>query len=358
MRLRQCIVVQIFFLVSLLAFTLPTVGQNLATRMPAFSNDTSSGPDYGIAGLVVDAGNHAISNVEIEVRELGRGNIVSSTWTNIAGQYRISNIPRGEYEISAITGLNELHDRVSVVGGSASVNFRFANLKAAAAGDANANTVNLSDFKVPEKARKALRKAQDALPSGNYERVSRYLAEALSIYPQYGEALTLNAFLKLQKHEFDGARADLERALQYNAGYPTTYFLLAASYNQDDRFEDALRTAGQGIRLAPQAWQGYFEMSRALLGKNQFMEALRQASKAVELGGNFPLVHLLKGDAFAGLKDYESAIGEMQVYLKNEPNGEVSTQVRSTIDRLKVLATAAAQTSSAPAMGNFVSTQH
>lgn len=355
MRLRNCIVVQISLLVSLFAFTLSSVGQtNQLNRYSSPGNDVGGGSEAGISGVIVDSGDHAMSNVQVALRDVSRGNVVGTTWTNIAGQYRISNVPRGEYEITALTGLNEVHERVSVLAASTTMNLRFANLKAAEAGDPNANTVNLSEFKVPAKARKAFRKAESALPSGDYGRVSRYLAEALSIYPQYGEALTLNAFLKLQKHEFDSAREDLEKAVQYNSGYPITYFLLADSYNEGERFDDAARTAGQGIRLAPQAWQGYFEMSRASLGKSQFMEALRQASKAVELGGNFPLVHLLKGKAFVGMKDYESAIAEMKAYLNIDPNGEVSAQVRTTIDRLKELA---AKTTTAPAVDSFVSTQ-
>jgi len=358
MRLRKCIVVQILLLVSLFAFTLSGIGQTYQlNRYSSSGNDVGGGSEAGISGIVVDSGDHAMSNVQVALRDVSRGNVVGSTWTNIAGQYRISNVPRGEYEITALTGLNEVHERVSVLAGSTTMNLRFSNLKAAEAGDPNANTVNLSEFKVPAKARKALRKAQDALSSGDLERVSRFIAEALSIYPQYGEALTLDAFIKLQKHEFETARQELEKSLQYNCGYPTTYFLLAAAYNQDERFDDAVRTSNAGIRLAPQAWQGYFEMSRALLGKGQFMEALRHATKAVELGSNFPLVHLLKGDAFAGIKDYENAIAEMQAYLTKEPSGDVSAQVRKSIDQLRILAAQATATA-APVAGSFVTTQH
>src|SRR5690242_1498994 len=113
MRLRKCIVVQISFLVCLFAFTLFSFGQlNDPNRMPTPATDMGGGAEVGISGLIVDSGNHAMSNVQVELRDMGRGNIVGTTWTNIAGQYRISNVPRGEYEIIAVTGLNEVHDRV------------------------------------------------------------------------------------------------------------------------------------------------------------------------------------------------------------------------------------------------------
>jgi tetratricopeptide (TPR) repeat protein len=351
MRLRNCILFHVSLAVSLFAFNLGAVGQ--IERGGA--GDWNSGPDTAISGMIVDSADVAMSNVRVELRDVSRGNVVASTWTNIAGQYQITGARRGEYEIVALNGLHEVRQRVSVLGGSTALNLRFHDIRGDAAGNSQANTVDVSAYKVPQNARKALRKAQDALPKGDFQRVAHYVAEALSIYPNYGEALTLNGFLKLQNHEIDDARQDLEKALQYNSGYPMTYFLLAATYNDADRFEDALRTANAGLKLAPNAWQGYFELSKASLAKSQFLESLRQASKALELGATIPVLHLVRGDAFAGLKDYDNAIAEMQSYLTGDPNGAVSVEVRSAIEKLRTLA---AKTSTTPVVGSFVSQQH
>jgi tetratricopeptide (TPR) repeat protein len=340
-------------LTSLLLFAMSALAQSDRFAAGSGNSDMNFFSNGAITGTMVDSSGRPISNARVELHSLSRGDVLAITSTTYSGEYRFNNVPRGDYEVFGYQGLAEARERVAVIDGGAMLNLRLNTSSAAdAAGDPS--SVGVNDFKVPDKARKAFHKAQAAFQEGNLQRVARFTDEALSIYPNYGQALTLRGLLHLQNHEADAARQDLEKALQFDSSHGVTYFLLAAVYNENGRFDDALRTLGQGFRVAPNQWQGYFEMSKALLGKNQFADALRQASRALELNPSFAMLHVIKGNCFAGLKDYASAITEMQAYLTADPAGRVSAQVRDTIARLKTLLD---QPPAPSIMGNLVAPQ-
>jgi Flp pilus assembly protein TadD len=341
-------------LLSLLFLAISAVAQSdrFATR-PADS-DMNFFSMASISGTMVDGLGHPVPNARIELHSVTHGEVLAIATTNYAGEYHISNVSHGEYEIVGLHGLAETRDRVSVLTGNAMINLRLEDdTSARNAGDNNTVTVN--DFKVPDRARKALHKAHQAMQERKFQNAERYINEALTLYPNYSEALTLRGLLSLESHNPDAARVDLEKAVQLDAGHAISYFLLAAVYNETGRFDDALRTLGEGVRIAPNAWQAYFEMSKALLGKNDFGNALRQASKGLELNPGFAMLHVIKGDCFAGLKDYANAITEMQAYLTAEPAGAIASQVRATLTKLRTLVPQPQAVP--PVVGNFVAPQ-
>lgn len=351
MQVRNRNLFPLLTLTSLLLLAMSAIAQSDRFATGGFNSDMSFFSNGSISGTLIDGSGRPIPNARVELHSVVHGEVLAIATTNYAGEYHISNVSRGEYEIIGLHGLTETRDRVSVMTGNSMINLRLQD-EASASNVDGTNTVSVNDYKVPDKARKALHKAQDALRDSNYRNAARYTDEALVIYPDYGEALSLRGLLHLQNHETDAARADLEKALQLQSGEGRTYFLLAAVYNETARFDDALRTLNEGVRLAPNAWQGYFEMSKALLGKNQFADALRQATKGLELNPSFAMLHLIKGDCFAGLKDYEKAITEMQTYLSADPTGSMSSQVRAAIAKLKMLLPQPAQVP--PVVGNLV----
>ncbi len=319
----------------LMTFAMSATAQ-IAEFEPNVNAGLSTLSEGSINGTILDSSSQPASNVRVELHDAVRGNILQTVVTSSGGTYQLQNVPRGNYEVVAISGLNESRERVSVMGGTVAINLRFdAPLSGNNVG--GTSTVSVSDYKVPDKARDALRKAQMALQSGKLQEVAQYTGKALAIYPQYGQALTLNGLLKLQSHNFDGARQDLEKSVQVDPGQALAYFLLAASYNEAQRYDDALRTTEAGLRLAPEAWQGYFETAKALLGKNQFLAALQQVSKAIDRAPSYPMLHLVKGDAYAGLKDYANAIVEMESYLSAKPQGATAQQVRAAVAKMKIL---------------------
>jgi tetratricopeptide (TPR) repeat protein len=190
-------------------------------------------------------------------------------------------------------------------------------------------------MKVPVKARDTLQKAIHALQKNPNAAVERYIDKALELYPHYSNALALRAVVERDIYP-EQAAVDAEKAVEYDSSYGPGYVALGSVYVGLGRLDDAVRTLDYAIAINPNAWQGYYEMSRALLGKRDYAAALHQIQKACSLARqNYPFLHFQKAQILIGMSNASAAIVELEAYLREEPNGQVSPEARRDLDRLR-----------------------
>jgi tetratricopeptide (TPR) repeat protein len=286
-----------------------------------------------ISGTVATLDNRAIADARIEVQSVASGLTVASGYSNMGGAFEFRSLDKGLYEVVATVGLNEARQRVEVNDSEASVALHMAGTPTAARGD---NVVSVRQLQVPGKARAAFKKAQQLLDKDKFEEAQKQVARALEIYPNYADALTLRAIMRLDAHQANEALADLEAAIKNDPACAMAYLALGAAFNSMSRFDDAVRTLERGLMLSPSSWQGYFEMGKALLGKGSFEAGLRQLNKAESFASNdYPPVHLVKAHAYLGLKNYQEAISELELYLTRDPKGANSAEARQTLDKVR-----------------------
>jgi tetratricopeptide (TPR) repeat protein len=131
------------------------------------------------------------------------------------------------------------------------------------------------------------------------------------------------------------AVADAEQAVGCDPNYPISYFVLGSVYNDLDRSDDAIRTLDHGISIGPTYWQGYYEMSRALLRKGDFSAALRQAEHSSSLAPKeFASIHLVKGYAFLGMNNSIAARTELETYVKMKPDAESAARAKAVLAQI------------------------
>jgi tetratricopeptide (TPR) repeat protein len=290
--------------------------------------ETQSG---SIVGTVRTGRNQPVENATVELR--GAARIPFSTFTSSDGSFELNNIPEGEYALVAKSRLEETSQEVHIRVGQNWLNLTMPSRDVSTT-DGQA-TVSAAQLKVPEKARNLLQKARDALSKSKLVDAARYVEKALSVFPRYAEALTLRGVLELQDNQHEQARADAEQAIEYDPNYGKAYIVLGSAYVCLQQIDQAIRTLDRGIAITPDSWQGYYEMSRALMAKGDFSAGLRQAEKASALTPrNFPALHVLKADAYIGLKNHVAAGTELEAYLKEEPEGQYSLQVKRTLDQI------------------------
>lgn len=298
--------------------------------------NTSRGMDINlgtIVGSVRTADNKPAGNVRVELQ--GSFPTMSpSTYTAVDGTYELTSIPTGEYTVIAHAGIQETRESVYVSGGRTPLNLQFSSQKDT--DQSQDATVSAAQLRVPRKAYNLLEKAQNAINKGKLNDVAGYIEKALAIYPQYADALTLRAALELQDNREQEARSDAEKAVEYDPNYARAYVVLGSIYSSMREFDLAIRTLNRGIAIEPTAWQGYYELSKAFLRKGDCLESLRQAERASRLSPTtYPLVHVVKAYSFIGLGNSPAAITEFKNYLKQEPNGSMSQQVRQTLRGLE-----------------------
>lgn len=288
-----------------------------------------------ISGAVRTQDDRPVSDARIEIRDITSGSLVASGYSSPSGSFEVSSIPEGNYEVVATSGLSESRERVHVAGLDASVTLRMPHMSDSV--PAGQSTISVAAMKVPDKARKEFEKAREALIKNNVEESRSHLAKALSIYPQYSDALTLRGVTAMVANDLKSAADDLNAAIQHDANNAMAYVAMGSLYNTSQRFDDALRALDRGVALNPTSWQAFFEMSKAELGKGDFEAALRKASKAEQLVGRvYDPIYLIKAHAMLGLKNYPAAITEFEKYLSSEKNDTESIgEVRQQLEQLR-----------------------
>jgi thioredoxin-like negative regulator of GroEL len=288
-----------------------------------------------LSGNVRGSDDQPLKNVRVELHPAGGTATLYSLYTNGSGNFEFMSVANGRYEIVASVGLAQTREQVEVNGMVSFVNIRLA-VTAKPPDQGDHNSISVSQYKVPEKAREEFKKASKAAAEQKVEEAGKHLEKALAFYPTYADALTLRGILKLTDQDMQGAVSDLQEALKADGNCALAYIALGASQNMESKFDDAIRSLQRGQSLSPRSWQAYFEMGKALIGKGSYEPALVQLARAETLApSNYALIHLVKAHAMLALNNYSDAMTELQAYLAKDPNGPESPAAREMLDKAK-----------------------
>lgn len=320
-------------------------GPPTGTQFPGVAPQTGPTAQHitgSITGSVRTLTNKPVSNARVDVTSLTQGQPIATEYTGNRGNFEISDLPPGDYEVRAESGVSQASERIQVTDGQTWVTLRMP-APAVKGGNPNGATVSVQQLKVPDKAASFLRKANQAVNKNRLKEANKYISRALAVYPRYAQALAMRGILELQNGQVEQAANDANSAVQADPNYGTGYLLMGAALNVQKKFHEALRPLNRAEELVPNAWQGYFESSKALLQLGNFQQALQQINKAFTLvdPSQHPELHLVKGYSYMALHIYGPALAEFQTYVNQVPNGPYTAAIRSTLEKIRPLAAAA-----------------
>jgi tetratricopeptide (TPR) repeat protein len=302
-----------------------------ATQLGSASGRRSPSGYGSVEGRVRSAGDRPLADVRIELLSLSYGTTLVTS-SNSAGVYKVE-LSEGDYLVTATLGTQAVTNQVRVGPGQNWVELRMPGKDSPRV--YSQSTISSAQLRVPEKARNALQKAHNAATKKNTADAARYVDKALQLYPLYAEALAMRAVLEREKDP-DTALVDAMKAIEYDPNYGMGYVALGSVYTALSRFDEAVRSLDHGIALTPASWQGYYEMTRALVGKRDYIEALRHLERACSLAPkSYPFFHLSKAAIFDGLSITSAAVTELQGYLREDPNGKKALEARRALDKLQ-----------------------
>ncbi len=289
-------------------------------------------PTNSISGSLQTMDGHPVANARVELQEAS-GTRRAATYTLPNGTFEFRSVPRGHYEVVAIQGVRQVRQDVTVDNFMTQVSLRTGP---AQGNDASPNSVSVAEMKVPDKAREAMRKAEEAFHKQKVQQARKETDKALKIAPTYARALTMEGVLDLNENKLNQAEDELQAAIRADPRYGMAYVVMGAVYNVRSRFDDALRSLNTGISMVPNSWQAYFELAKALLGKGDYRQSLQNVDRATQFAPMpYPPLHLLRANALLGLKDSAHAVSELEEYLAREPNGLDSANARRTLDKVR-----------------------
>jgi tetratricopeptide (TPR) repeat protein len=251
-----------------------------------------------------------------------------STYSAPDGSFAFSDLAYGKYLLTATMGV--IGTSQDIVVSSSQDWVSVAIDLDAASKDA---TVSVAELKVPGKASKALEKARHAIIHNKLADADRYVAKALLAWPHYCQALTLRATLALTRNSYEEARADAEKAVEYDPNDGSAYMVLGDSYLLLNRLDDAQRAVDRSIEIKPNAWEGHYEKGRIFVIRHDWPGVLREATMAASLKTeDDPYLHLLKAFAFAGMNDPTAAKREVDAFRRLKPESSWSPQTRQRLN--------------------------
>jgi len=319
-----------------LAITLLLSGISLA-QIPSNPRSvaTNAASQVNVSVTVRTAQGGPAANARVELRDLSLGVGSYSAYTNNAGVAEIPNVPGGNYDVVATYKLAEVQQRANLSFGDRSIAMTLPAGDNRGADIGSSSSVSVAAYKVPDKARKEYKKAEDALNGKRLDEAFAHLGKALEIYADYPDALTLRGIIRMDKQDKEGALADLDAAIKIDSSCSMAYFAIGAAYNSMERFDDAIRSLNRGLTVDPKSWQGYFELGKALVGKGDYQSSLEQLAKAQSMANvKYPPIHLVKAHAMLATKQYPAAMKELQDFLSEAPNDARSANAKETLDRV------------------------
>ncbi len=280
------------------------------------------------AGVVQSGGNLPLRGVQVELKSLSDESKVA-TYTNAAGLFKFE-LAEGKYQITAKSGTQTVSEERQVVLGK---NWIHLSLNEPAR-RINSSTISVARLHIPRRARKAFDKARRALKLHDLAAVIRHLGMAIELDPRYVEALTSRSILERDSNP-EEAVADAERAIRYDPNYAPSYVAKASAYTALGKFDEAIRLLDRGIVLDPASWLGYYEMSRALLCRQDYAAALGYLEIASALAPKpYPFLRMTRAEAFSGLHDNSAARRELEAYLREAPQGDQVLEARQKLGSL------------------------
>jgi len=298
-----------------------------------------------ISGTVVTLDGKPQQDVSVQIHDLRGSGVLASTYTDRAGAFSFDMVPFGTYELIANRQTESIRQQVEVRDSVSVVDLRLNTSDANAARSQN-GLVSLAELKVPQRARDAYSKAEQAIAKHHPADVSKYLEKALDIYPNYAPALTLRGAISLDKDDLTAAVDDFEKAIHSDSAYAMAYGAMAAALNRLNKFDDALRAAERASSLSPNSWQPYFEMAKSYMATADYQRALQQLAHAQrQMSQEYPPLHLLRASVLLALNDYEDATAELKAFLRIAPNDPHAAAARDALGKIAAIGASEVATS-------------
>lgn len=177
----------------------------------------------------------------------------------------------------------------------------------------------------PGTAADLFKKAGRSASSGNTDKAIAELKQAIEIYPQFSMAYN-------ELGRIYGATGQRERSIE---AWRTALKLSPRSFDvklnlgcglaESNINEEAAGHLNEVIRIDMNSIRAFYCMGRAQMQMQNMMFAEKALNRSIQLnGGSYGKAHFLLGSIYSTEKKYPQAAGELEKFLKLEPNSRDS----------------------------------
>jgi Flp pilus assembly protein TadD len=187
---------------------------------------------------------------------------------------------------------------------------------------------------IPPEAKAEFDAGQNAINIDDYPGSAPHLQKAIILYPRYAEAYQLLAVAQLQMNQAQQAEASLLKALEIEDRMPKAQYLLGVLYAKTDRANLAEKPLSRFAELEPENPDAQFELAKVEFALSKFPSAETRARNAIQLKESNPGVYIVLGYSLLRQKKPEDARRAFQQFLKLQPNGPMTPDVKTVIAQI------------------------
>ncbi len=271
-----------------------------------------------------------IEMVRVDLKRL-TGETVGTTFTRSNGEFEFGGLPNGVYYIVLEErGYEPVRESVEIFNTARAGVLIFLKRNVVLGPSEPGQVISAHELTIPRRAREAAQKGMARLyekqdPRGSLNHFQRAIAEA----PSYYEAYLQMGVAYLRLGETSEAEQALRKSVELSEGrYSEAHFALAQLLSNADRFTEAEPVVRRGLELDGNAWQGHYELARALVGLNRLDAAEKSAQEVRTRKPDFAVVYLILANIHIRKRDYATLLQDLDGYLKLEPSGPMSDKAR------------------------------
>jgi tetratricopeptide (TPR) repeat protein len=258
------------------------------------------------------------------------GGPFGSVLTDWSGRFEVRGLHTGVYEIVVEeAGYEPTRETLQLLGGPSpplELHLRKSNPSPVRRAD---YAVSVRELRIPVKARNAFEKGLERLAKNDANGSRTQFVRATATFPDYYEAYYHMGVADLRLGREEEAAQAFQKAIDLSGGhYAWAQFALGLLLCRRGEYADAETVIRKGLDVDGSPATGHLFLSVALFRLNRLEEAQKSAREALLNKPGFALAYLVLADVHGRRGEYEMQLHDLDAYLKLEPDGPASKQVR------------------------------
>jgi tetratricopeptide (TPR) repeat protein len=277
-------------------------------------------------------------NLLVQLMNGPSSSTVATAYTNDSGYVEFSRVPVGEYHVivtgdgieKADSGMFEVDPRR--ITQSQSVYVRRLDESKPGNPPGSGPMVSAAALNIPDNARKEFEKGGDALTQENWKKAIDHLNRAIALYPQYAAAYNNLGVAYGRMNDPAHQREALEKAIALDDHFAPAYVNLAELCIRQQNSAQAESLLLKAIPLDPTSAKSYLLLADAQLLNQHYDAAISNALEVHSLPHErLALAHFIAARAYELENRPQDALAELQLFLKEEPEGPRADHIRDEI---------------------------
>jgi type IV pilus assembly protein PilF len=166
-------------------------------------------------------------------------------------------------------------------------------------------------------------------------RAEAELKEALRLAPFLPDAYVNLADVYLSKQQYDLALEVSQKAIQLKSEYPQIYSNIASIYFLRGDFSRAESYYKKALELDPKFTDAYVDLGDLYSRKGMLNQAMQMYQTALGMNPEMTKLHFRIGVVYYSVNNRQKAKEELELYLKDYPEGQDAPKAREILSNLK-----------------------